>query len=159
MADRDRSVAPRLDRDSLDRYILSSILMGIQVQPGKRTEAGSRRQPVDDPGRPLDTLYDRHPGIRSDHNHYLALPVVFLMLGSHLPIAYNHPYGWIAISVCVLAAGLIKHAHSLQQAEPGPPLSVSLGAYFVLPALHRSQKSGQRIMRAASRRRSIRSGK
>jgi len=80
--------------------------------------------------QPLDALYARHPGVRSDHNHYLALPVVFVMLSSHLSIAHTHPLGWLVISLCILAAGLVKHAHSLLQLK-----RLSAGAGFIAAGL------------------------
>jgi uncharacterized membrane protein len=39
---------------------------------------------------------------RSTHNHYLTLPVLFLMLSQHFPSGYGHPLGWL---VLLLIAG------------------------------------------------------
>lgn len=82
--------------------------------------------------RPLDALYERHPGIRSDHNHYLALPVVFVMLSGHLPVAHSHPSGWIVISLCILAAGFLKHAHTALLSKRAPVGIVFLAAGVAL---------------------------
>jgi len=49
---------------------------------------------------------DTSPGLlakrRSTHNHYLTLPVLFLMLSQHFPSGYGHPLGWL---VLLLVAG------------------------------------------------------
>ena len=67
----------------------------------------------------IDALYENHPGIRSDHNHYMALPVFLIMLSGHLPVAFNHPYSWVILAAMALAAGFIKHFHTkLQQRKP-----------------------------------------
>lgn len=68
---------------------------------------------------PIDALYEKHPGVRSDHNHYMALPVFFIMLSGHLPVAFSHLYSWVILALIVLAAGFIKHFHTkFQQRQP-----------------------------------------
>ena len=70
-------------------------------------------------GRPLDALYAARPGYLSRHNHYMTLPVFFIMLGGHFPIAFAQPHGWATVTAITLAAGLIKHYHNqVQKNEP-----------------------------------------
>jgi uncharacterized membrane protein len=56
-------------------------------------------------GEPVDT----GPGLlakqRSTHNHYLTLPVLFLMLSQHFPSGYGHPLGWLVL-LLVTGAGV-----------------------------------------------------
>ncbi|MGB5706621.1 MAG: urate hydroxylase PuuD [Arenicellales bacterium] len=81
---------------------------------------------------PLDALYKSHPGVRSDHNHYMTLPVFFIMLSIHLPVVHSHPYSWVIVPVAVLAAGFAKHVHTkIQQGKSGVlPLVVSVSLFI-----------------------------
>lgn len=65
--------------------------------------------------QPTGDIYLAHPGFRSRHNHYLTLPVLFLMLGSHAPGIFDGRLGWLVASLAVLAAGLFKHWHTCIQ--------------------------------------------
>jgi len=53
-------------------------------------------------GVPVDTAPGLLAKARSTHNHYLTLPVLFLMLSQHFPSGYGHPLGWL---VLLLIAG------------------------------------------------------
>ncbi len=56
-------------------------------------------------GEPVDT----GPGVlakrRSTHNHYLTLPVLFMMMSQHFPSGYGHPLGWLVL-LLVSGAGV-----------------------------------------------------
>jgi uncharacterized membrane protein len=69
--------------------------------------------------QPVEALYASHPGFRSRHNHYLSLPVIFIMLSGHFPIVLGHPYNWLLLTALTLAIGLAKHAHTrIQRKQP-----------------------------------------
>jgi uncharacterized membrane protein len=51
---------------------------------------------------PDENLSTRGP-LRSKHNSYMVVPLVFLMISNHFPtIAYGHEYNWIILGVLVL---------------------------------------------------------
>jgi uncharacterized membrane protein len=60
-------------------------------------------------GEPVDTA----PGVlakeRSTHNHYLTLPVLFLMLSQHFPAGYGHPLGWLVLLLVCGAGVALKY--------------------------------------------------
>jgi uncharacterized membrane protein len=60
-------------------------------------------------GVPVDTA----PGLlakhRSTHNHYLTLPVLFLMLSQHFPSGYGHPLGWLVLLLIVVTGVVLKY--------------------------------------------------
>ena len=55
---------------------------------------------------------DPAPGIagkqRSVHNTYFTLPVLFVMISNHYPMTFGHRYGWLVLSVVMLAGVLIR---------------------------------------------------
>ncbi|MCB1440454.1 MAG: urate hydroxylase PuuD, partial [Nitratireductor sp.] len=46
-------------------------------------------------GRKPDPKYGKIAKLRSTHNNYLTLPVIFLMLSNHYPLAFGTEYNWV----------------------------------------------------------------
>jgi uncharacterized membrane protein len=66
-------------------------------------------------GAEFDPALGAQAKLRSKHNTFLAVPVVFLMLSNHYPVAtYGNRYGWQVLVVLVvvgwMAAKLIREA-------------------------------------------------
>ena len=55
---------------------------------------------------------DPRPGqlgkMRSVHNTYLTLPVLFTMISNHYPLTYSGPYGWVVLAVLSAAGVLVR---------------------------------------------------
>lgn len=58
---------------------------------------------------------------RSLHNNYLTLPVIFLMLSNHYPLAFATEYNWIIASLVFLMGVLIRHYFNTRHARKGNP--------------------------------------
>jgi uncharacterized membrane protein len=44
---------------------------------------------------------------RSMHNSYMTLPVIFIMISSHYPFTYSHPWNWlILVGLSIVGAGM-----------------------------------------------------
>src|SRR5467141_2189559 len=57
-------------------------------------------------GEKFDASLSAQAKLRSQHNTYMAVPVVFLMLSNHFPVAtYGNRYGW-QILLALVVAGL-----------------------------------------------------
>ena len=56
-------------------------------------------------GRTPDAKYGKIAKLRSTHNNYLTLPVIFLMLSNHYPLAFATEYNWIIAALCVPHGG------------------------------------------------------
>lgn len=57
-------------------------------------------------GLPPDAEALRMAKLRSTHNNYFTLPVLFCMVSNHYPFLYGHRYNWlILMAVCVITAG------------------------------------------------------
>ena len=55
---------------------------------------------------------------RSIHNNYLTFPVIVLMVSSHFPGLYGHPYNWLLLGVLVLAGAGVRHFMNIRFTEP-----------------------------------------
>jgi uncharacterized membrane protein len=60
-------------------------------------------------GRTPDAKYGKIAKLRSTHNNYLTLPVIFLMLSNHYPLAFASEYNWIIASLVFLMGVTIRH--------------------------------------------------
>ena len=60
-------------------------------------------------GRRPDPKYGKIAKLRSTHNNYLTLPVVFLMLSNHYPLAFASRYNWLIAALVFLMGVTIRH--------------------------------------------------
>ncbi|MCG7505631.1 urate hydroxylase PuuD [Mesorhizobium retamae] len=72
-------------------------------------------------GRKPDPKYGKIAKTRSTHNNYLTLPVLFLMLSNHYPLAFGTQFNWIIASLVFLIGVLIRHFFNTQHARKGNP--------------------------------------
>jgi uncharacterized membrane protein len=66
-------------------------------------------------GEPLDPRLGKHAGLRSLHNNYLTLPVVYIMIGNHFPFTYGHPANWAILAGLFLASVGVRHYLNLHE--------------------------------------------
>ncbi|MCV2882785.1 urate hydroxylase PuuD [Actibacterium sp. XHP0104] len=70
-------------------------------------------------GRTPDAKYGKIAKQRSTHNNYLTLPVLFLMLSNHYPLAFASEYNWIIASLVFLMGVTIRHYFNTLHARKG----------------------------------------
>ncbi len=72
-------------------------------------------------GRVPDAKYGKIAKLRSTHNNYLTLPVIFLMLSNHYPLAFATDYNWLIASLVFLLGVTIRHYFNTVHAGKGNP--------------------------------------
>jgi uncharacterized membrane protein len=72
-------------------------------------------------GRTPDPKYGKIAKLRSTHNNYLTLPVLFLMLSNHYPLAFATEYNWIIASLVFLMGVTIRHYFNTMHATGKTP--------------------------------------
>lgn len=72
-------------------------------------------------GRIPDAKYGKIAKLRSTHNNYLTLPVVFLMLSNHYPLSFGTEYAWIIASLIFLTGVTIRHYFNTMHATGSGP--------------------------------------
>ncbi|GLQ17020.1 urate hydroxylase PuuD [Maritalea porphyrae] len=60
-------------------------------------------------GKSPDPALGKQSKQRSVHNNYLTLPVLFLMLSTHYPLAFATQYNWVIAALVFLIGVLIRH--------------------------------------------------
>ena len=72
-------------------------------------------------GRKPDPKYGIIAKQRSTHNNYLTLPVIFLMLSNHYPLAFATEFNWVIASLVFLMGVTIRHYFNTKHARKGNP--------------------------------------
>jgi len=72
-------------------------------------------------GRTPDPKYGKIAKLRSTHNNYLTLPVVFLMLSNHYPLAFATEFNWVIASLIFIIGVLIRHFFNTEHVGKGSP--------------------------------------
>lgn len=68
-----------------------------------------------------DPKLGKEAKLRSTHNNYLTLPVIFLMLSNHYPLAWSSRYAVAIIGLILIAGAVIRHFFNSQHAGKGSP--------------------------------------
>jgi uncharacterized membrane protein len=79
-------------------------------------------------GRKPDPKYGKIAKQRSLHNNYLTLPVLFLMLSNHYPLAFATQFNWVIASLVFIIGVLIRHYFNTMHARKGSPTWTWLAA-------------------------------
>lgn len=53
--------------------------------------------------------------LRSLHNNYATLPLLFLMLSNHYPMIYMHEFNWLLLTAIVAVTAAIQHSFNISQ--------------------------------------------
>lgn len=88
----------------------------FQIMPNQRIVVADLKA-----GRTPDAKYGKIAKLRSTHNNYLTLPVVFLMLSNHYPLAFATEHAWIIASLIFLTGVTIRHYfNTMHRTGKGP---------------------------------------
>ena len=72
-------------------------------------------------GRTPDPALGNAAKQRSLHNNYLTLPVIFVMIGNHYPLAFAGQWNWLILSIVLVLGAVIRHFFNQQhKGEPSP---------------------------------------
>jgi len=88
----------------------------FQIMPNQRIVVADLKA-----GRTPDAKYGKIAKVRSTHNNYLTLPVVFLMLANHYPLSFGTQYSWIIAALIFLTGVTIRHYfNTMHKTGKGP---------------------------------------
>ncbi len=60
-------------------------------------------------GRQPDPRLGQQAKQRSLHNNYLTLPVIFVMIANHYPLAFASAWNWLILAVVLVMGAVIRH--------------------------------------------------
>lgn len=65
-------------------------------------------------GEEPDTTLGDAGSLRSFHNNYFTLPVLFIMVSNHFPMTYGHELNWAILAGISIAGAIIRHHFNLK---------------------------------------------
>ena len=72
-------------------------------------------------GRTPDPAHGQRGKQRSIHNNYLTLPVVFVMISNHYPLAYATRFSWMILALTLVMGAVIRHFYNMRHMrQPSP---------------------------------------
>jgi uncharacterized membrane protein len=86
-------------------------------------------------GRPVDVSLGVRAKLRSTHNHYLTLPVLFTMLSNHFPNTYGHRLNWLVLVLLAIVGAAIKYVMNFRFGRKRWVAPVGLAALIAVIAL------------------------
>ena len=89
-------------------------------------------------GRRPDARYGQIAKQRSLHNNYLTLPVIFLFLANHYPLATSTRWSWAIIMVVLVMGAVIRHFFNTKHSTGETPMwtwGVTVALFLVVVAL------------------------
>jgi uncharacterized membrane protein len=66
-------------------------------------------------GKPLDASLGKKAGMRSLHNNYFTLPVLFVMVSNHFPSTFGYSSPWLILIIITLGTAGVKHYLNLKE--------------------------------------------
>ncbi len=107
------------------------------IIPGQRklVEAAEAGREPD----PWDGIYG---GLRSRHNNYFTLPVLFIMISNHFPVTYNFEHGgWLMLAAISALGVAVRHHFNVRHESskwawtmPAAAIGIALLAWFTVPS-------------------------
>lgn len=109
--------------------ILGTIMAGnvfFGIMPAQRAlvEAVQR-------GESPDPKYGAIAKLRSTHNNYFTLPVIFIMISNHYPMTYGHELGWLVLVAIGFITAFARHYFNLKNQGVNKPIILVLSAIML----------------------------
>lgn len=79
------------------------------IMPGQRALVACVQQ-----GQAPNPQYAKASKLRSIHNNYLTLPVLFLMISNHYPMTYGHAHAWAVLLALLVIGAWTRHFFNLR---------------------------------------------
>lgn len=79
------------------------------IMPGQRALVAAVEK-----GEAPDPIYGLNAKLRSTHNNYATLPVLFIMISNHYPMVYQHEYNWLVLAAIAVITAWARHFFNLR---------------------------------------------
>jgi len=76
----------------------------------------------------IDPSWGLGAKLRSVHNNYLTLPLLFIMISNHYPMTYQHHNAWLVLMAIGLVSAWIRHYFNLKHIGISRPSILITGA-------------------------------
>jgi uncharacterized membrane protein len=73
-------------------------------------------------GTAPDPAYGLNAKVRSTHNTYTTLPIIFIMISNHYPMTFNHSANWLVLMAIILITAAVRQYFVLRHFGKQKPL-------------------------------------
>lgn len=103
----------------------------LQIMPSQRAMVDAVEL-----NKPIDPDWGAKAKLRSVHNNYLTLPLLFIMISNHYPMTYQHPQSWLVLLLIGIVSAWIRHFFNLRhQGIVKPSILISSTVAMLLIAI------------------------
>jgi uncharacterized membrane protein len=110
--------------------VIGTIMVGNVfriIMPAQRAlVAAIAENRTPDPALPAKGL------LRSRHNNYFTLPVLFIMISNHFPSTYGSQYNWLILAGIAVAAVLVRHYFNTRHNSQKYAWTLPMGALAMI---------------------------
>lgn len=99
-------------------------------------------------GEPPDPKPGKAGALRSLHNNYLTLPVLFVMVSNHFPFTYGSEHGWLVLAAVGAVGVAIRHVFNLKgKGRPFTPWipAIVVAALVIVAAMAPREQTGPAV--------------
>jgi uncharacterized membrane protein len=82
-------------------------------------------------GEKPDTRPAQFAKLRSTHNNYFTLPLIFIMISNHYPVTYGHENAWLILALISFNAAFVRHYFNLKHQGQHKPWILVGGLVFL----------------------------
>ncbi|MFT4924525.1 MAG: putative membrane protein [Phenylobacterium sp.] len=132
--------------------IIGSIMAGnvfFGIIPSQKALIGAIER-----GETPDSSYGLNAKLRSTHNTYTTLPIIFIMISNHYPITYNHEYNWAVLVVMIMITAAVRQYFVLRHFGKQKPL-ILVGAAVALTILAYAIAPQKKVLSEADKKQTI----
>lgn len=105
--------------------MVANVWLNIMPAQRKMVDAVAAKQPV-------DPAWGAGAKLRSVHNNYLTLPILFIMISNHYPMTYQHPQNWLVLVAIMALSAWIRHFFNLRHVGKFSPAVIISGMLGLL---------------------------
>ena len=110
--------------------IIGTIMAGnvfLGIMPSQRALVDAVQK-----GETPDPKYGAFAKLRSTHNNYFTLPLIFIMISNHYPMTYSHEYGWLVLAAIGFISAFARHFFNLRHRGKFQPVILLVAALMLL---------------------------
>lgn len=101
-----------------------NVFLGIMPSQRALVEAVQR-------GEAPDPKYGAFAKLRSTHNNYFTLPLIFIMISNHYPMTYSHELNWLVLSAICFILAFARHFFNLRHRGEFKPAILVIAAIMM----------------------------
>jgi uncharacterized membrane protein len=110
--------------------LIGTIMAGnvfLNIMPNQRKMVAAVAAKKD-----IDPQWGASAKLRSLHNNYFTLPLLFIMISNHYPMTYQHQHNYLVLIAIMVAAAWIRHFFNLRHKGQTKPSILITGTVAML---------------------------